>query len=98
MRELDIYPASLTSPDGASLSPVRLIGDRLPDNTTLIRVYRRLAPTLEIELYTQFLATSRQGNHRTGNILTSDGSYHYSKSGGCGCGDPLKKLYIGPPE
>lgn len=89
---LDMFPADITLPSGAQLTPARIC---IVNDT--VQVY--VVQNGECKLYYERELVSSGGNHRRGfELQVAEGMVTAVKAGGCGCNHPLKVFNPWPGE
>lgn len=101
MRVRDSFPVKLVLYDAdlnvlQSYTSIRIIADQdgtvEPNPPIYVRAYQR--DGLDVNEVARFISTKMSGSRNNGRFTTSEGTWHYNKSGGCGCGDPLRKFVV----
>jgi len=90
---LDAFPAKVTLPSGAELSPVRayLVDGR-------VEIYHVVGGTVDL-YYSRDVRSIDGRSVLSGiNVLVDDGEVRIKKASGCGCGHPLKSYNPWPGE
>lgn len=86
--ELDLFPAIARTPSGGRYEPARVV---VYNGIVQVWVVRRGSNVPEVAYEANEL--SLEGNRLAGYaVLTDDGVVNAVRTGGCGCGSPLKSF------